>query len=135
MKINRDSGRAYYRQVADRLRDRIETGQLQPGEDLPSEAELEDEYGVGAGTVRRAIPILVREGLIESERGQNHRVAHPIDPEVITVGPDAEIWGTVARPADAAAHGVPEGAYVLVIAENGRERMYVASHVRIRSRR
>jgi len=64
-----------YRRIAENLRHRIESGELQPGGQLPSEEELREEYGqdgqvVSRNTVRDAIKLLVSRGLIETRPGQ-----------------------------------------------------------------
>ncbi len=64
------SDRPVYRQIADVLRDRIGSGELRAGEQLPSERELIDSFGASRGTVRQAIAILRGEGLIEVEHGR-----------------------------------------------------------------
>ncbi|MET7676285.1 winged helix-turn-helix domain-containing protein, partial [Streptomyces seoulensis] len=52
------------RVVADTLRTRIDTGVLRPGERLPTQAELAEEFGVERGTVREALRILRVERLL-----------------------------------------------------------------------
>jgi GntR family transcriptional regulator len=64
------SDRAAYRQLADRLRVAIESGEIGPGEQLPSERVLMDESRTARGTVRQAIALLKAEGLIEIEHGR-----------------------------------------------------------------
>jgi GntR family transcriptional regulator len=59
--------RPIYHQVADRLRDRIESGGLPDGV-LPSAVQLAGEFGVGRDAVRDALAVLVHEGLIEKRR-------------------------------------------------------------------
>ena len=46
------------------IRARLEAGEWAPGERLPSVAALAAEYGVGHGTVRRALARLQDEGWI-----------------------------------------------------------------------
>jgi len=58
------------RQIADALRGRINRGDLAPGAQLPSEAELRQEFEVSRITVRNALSALVNEGLISSEPGR-----------------------------------------------------------------
>lgn len=54
------------------LRDRITSGTLGPGDFLPTEAALADEYrGVSRGTVSKATQKLVSDGLVERVRGRN----------------------------------------------------------------
>jgi GntR family transcriptional regulator len=59
-----------YRQVADILRVRIESGALQPDRPLPSETQLVQEYGIARGTARRAIEVLREAGLVITVQGR-----------------------------------------------------------------
>ena len=53
--IDPSADRAVFRQLADLLRGQIESGELGPGEPLPSELRLAQEYGISRTTVRQAI--------------------------------------------------------------------------------
>ncbi|MDH6628453.1 ribosomal protein S25 [Streptomyces sp. LBL] len=53
-----------HRQVADELRARIRSGQLRPGERMPTQAKLADEFGVERSVVRQALYILQSEQLL-----------------------------------------------------------------------
>ncbi|MFG1885248.1 GntR family transcriptional regulator [Micromonospora sp. NPDC049102] len=55
---------ALYIQLADLLTKKIESGKLKPRQPLPSEAHLQQEYGVARGTVRAAIRLLRERGLV-----------------------------------------------------------------------
>jgi LacI family transcriptional regulator len=55
-----------YREVAERLRNRIRTGALAVGNLLPTEREMVDDFKVSRTTVRRALADLVRTGWAES---------------------------------------------------------------------
>src|SRR5918992_430455 len=68
--IDRMSDRPAYRQIADQLRRAITTGELAAGEQLPSERQLEQQYGVSRTTVRQAVARLQTEGLIVAEHGR-----------------------------------------------------------------
>ncbi|GAA3307500.1 GntR family transcriptional regulator [Nonomuraea dietziae] len=61
MKVARSS---LYQQVASDLRRAIYSGDLGPGAQLPTEATLQDKYGVSRNTVRLALGELVNEGLV-----------------------------------------------------------------------
>ncbi|MQA27190.1 MAG: GntR family transcriptional regulator [Micromonosporaceae bacterium] len=63
-----------YQVVADALRARIRSGDLRPGDRLPTEHELMAEYGVSRNTVRLALNLLTAEGLITGGRGRAGRV-------------------------------------------------------------
>ncbi|MEU6507670.1 winged helix-turn-helix domain-containing protein [Streptomyces sp. NPDC046942] len=72
------SGRHTAQVVADTLRERIRTGALRPGERLPTQTELAEEFGVTRGAVRQALRILQQEGLLSSVgKGSPPRAAEP----------------------------------------------------------
>jgi GntR family transcriptional regulator len=52
-----------YEQLAAFLREMIRSGELSHLDPLPSEARLSQEYDISRDTVRRAIGVLVDEGL------------------------------------------------------------------------
>ncbi|MBM0261088.1 winged helix-turn-helix domain-containing protein [Micromonospora sp. 4G55] len=56
-------------QLADHIREQIASGELAPGDKLPSTAQLRAEYGVSAGVVRQAILVLQTQGLVEGVHG------------------------------------------------------------------
>jgi GntR family transcriptional regulator len=68
--IDPASDRAVYRQIADQLREAIARGRLHEGEQLPSETQLMEHYGVARMTVRNALRILQDEGLTTAEHGR-----------------------------------------------------------------
>lgn len=61
--------RPAYRQLAAQLRARIISGELRPGDRLPSERQLQDEYGIERTTIRRALDVLRSEGRVTSRHG------------------------------------------------------------------
>jgi len=58
-----------YRQLADLLLNGIRSGRVMPGSRLPSEHQMAAEHGVGRPTIRQAIDLLVRQGLLIRRRG------------------------------------------------------------------
>jgi GntR family transcriptional regulator len=68
--IDSTSDRAVYRQIADHLRASVARGRLSAGEQLPSESQLMDHYGVARMTIRNALRVLQDEGLITAEHGR-----------------------------------------------------------------
>ena len=68
--IDPTSDRPAYKQIADHLREAIAAGELTPGEGLPSERVLMEDYGAARGTIRQAINLLRGEGLIAVEHGR-----------------------------------------------------------------
>jgi GntR family transcriptional regulator len=77
-----------YRRIADDLQRKIETGQLGPGDQLPTEVELGDQYRASRNTIRDAVKWLVGRGLVETRLGQGTFVVEKIDPFVIIVRPE-----------------------------------------------
>ncbi|MGD9868658.1 MAG: GntR family transcriptional regulator, partial [Hyphomicrobiales bacterium] len=59
-----------YVQVASALRRRIQEGQWSVGDKIATLEKLEQEYGVARVTVRQAIELLQREGLLKSFQGK-----------------------------------------------------------------
>ncbi|MGW5735355.1 MULTISPECIES: FadR/GntR family transcriptional regulator [Streptomyces] len=53
-----------HHEVADELRDRIRSGTLRPGQRMPTQAELADEFGVERGAIREALRTLRGENLL-----------------------------------------------------------------------
>jgi DNA-binding GntR family transcriptional regulator len=66
-----------YRAIATDLRKLIESGDLQPGAPLPSEATLVEQYGVARGTARQALAEVVGAGLAVAVPGRG-RFVRPI---------------------------------------------------------
>lgn len=73
-----------YRQVADRLRELVLSGELQPGERLPSETDLSTMFDVSRSTVREALRVLSSTDLITTRRGVTGGsfIAHPAPGDV-----------------------------------------------------
>jgi GntR family transcriptional regulator len=53
-----------YRQIADDLRGKIESGEIARGAQLPTEIELMDQYDASRNTVRDAIKLLTIRGWV-----------------------------------------------------------------------
>jgi GntR family transcriptional regulator len=58
-----------YVQVADHIRDLILRGELPPGEEIPSERRIVEEWRVSRPTATRALAVLRAEGLVEARQG------------------------------------------------------------------
>jgi GntR family transcriptional regulator len=69
-----------YRLIADDLRQKIESGALARGGQLPTELELRDQYNASRNTVRDAVKWLMNRGLVETRPGQGTFVVEKIDP-------------------------------------------------------
>ncbi|MFJ9430089.1 GntR family transcriptional regulator [Streptomyces sp. NPDC101490] len=69
-------------EIAADLRDRIESGDLSPGDPLPSESKMMAQYGYSRETVRAGVRVLVDEGLVVTGQGQGKYVREDYPPVV-----------------------------------------------------
>lgn len=58
-----------YQAIAAELRAKIESGELSPGDQVPSVTQLTEQYKVTKGTALRALGVLRDEGLTEVSPG------------------------------------------------------------------
>lgn len=65
-----DSFKPLYFQLKEIFHDKIESEELKEGDMIPSENELQRIYGVSRATVRKAIELLVYEGLMDKKKGK-----------------------------------------------------------------
>ncbi|EMB2344119.1 GntR family transcriptional regulator [Klebsiella pneumoniae] len=72
-----DSRLPRYQQLRDRLIDDIARNRWRPGEAVPTEAALASEFSLSTGTVRKAIDLLVTEGILEKHQGRGTFVRRP----------------------------------------------------------
>jgi GntR family transcriptional regulator len=59
-----------YQRIADDLRRMIESGEIPPHYPLPSIRQLQETYGVADQTARKAVRVLVAEGLAHTVMGK-----------------------------------------------------------------
>jgi len=70
--------------VVSKLQQQLSLGEYQPGEKLPSEPELMDQFGVGRSTIREAIRILANTGSLSVRQGSGtyvelqHGISEPL---------------------------------------------------------
>ncbi|WP_377397800.1 transcriptional regulator NanR [Plastorhodobacter daqingensis] len=69
--------RKLYQEVMDRLLDMMRDEGLAVGDQLPSERDLMERYGVGRPAVREALQNMAQLGLISIAHGERARVAKP----------------------------------------------------------
>ena len=70
IKIDLHSREPSYLQLAAILRGRITSGEIAPGEPVPSITFLVQETGLAVGTIRKAIKVLSDEGLVVTVPGR-----------------------------------------------------------------
>jgi len=93
-----------YQRVADRIANRIYDGHWRPGEPIPNEFALAEEFQVSQGTIRKAMSLVEETGLVDRQQGRGtfvkklseersyyhfFRLAHPQGARV-TPEPDEE---------------------------------------------
>jgi GntR family transcriptional regulator len=66
-----------YYQLVEQIREQIRSGELRPGDQLPSERILSEQHGISRMTVRQAVASLVREGVLVARHGLGTYVAEP----------------------------------------------------------
>lgn len=70
-------GTRIYEKVVEKLKDSISRGDILPGDPLPSERKLMDDFGVSRSSLREAFRVMELLGLIESVPGKGRFVRHP----------------------------------------------------------
>ncbi|MGY4688717.1 GntR family transcriptional regulator [Salibacterium sp. K-3] len=75
--IDKNSPLPIYYQIQEMIRKKIDTGEWQPGDMLPSERIFSEDFDVSRMTVRQAVTELANEGLLQREKGKGTFVAEP----------------------------------------------------------
>lgn len=78
------------RETAGALRRRIESGELEEGDRLPTEDKLIEQYHASRNTVRAALQLLATRGLVYKVHGKGTFVAERASPIVTTLSGDPE---------------------------------------------
>ena len=77
LEVDRTSPVPLYFQVATRLQELIEKGEIGVGARIENEVDLAERLGVSRPTTRRAIQYLVERGMLIRKRGVGTQVVHP----------------------------------------------------------
>jgi GntR family transcriptional regulator len=77
MKLERKSGSPLYYQLKEQIKKKIEGKVWKPGDLLPTETELEEQFSVSRTTVRQAISELQIEGYVLKQQGKGTFVTKP----------------------------------------------------------
>ncbi|MGC5018985.1 winged helix-turn-helix domain-containing protein [Micromonospora sp. DT47] len=121
-----------YAELAEILRAQITSGQIRPGQRLPSEATLAQTYGVASKTARAALMQLRNEGLAVSVRGYGVVVREHVEPELVTVDPGDAVSARNPTPRERDEYDVPEGVPLIVVHHpDGLQDLYPADRHRI----
>jgi GntR family transcriptional regulator len=130
--IDPSADRAVFRQLADLLREQIESGALGPGDPLPSELRLVQEHGISRTTVRQAIAQLRTEGLVSVERPRGTFVRIPEETQLVTLGRGERAGARMPTDAERRAYRLSEGVPVLVVtATDGTKTVHPADRVQL----
>ncbi|CAL9373887.1 GntR family transcriptional regulator [Streptomyces griseomycini] len=95
-------GTPLYRRIATELLDELRDGTIPPGERLPGERQLAEHFGVSRETVRQALQLLRRDGLVATDRRGSHATLPGLPRETpaslgFPVGARCATRGAVAR--------------------------------------
>lgn len=82
--------RPLYQKIAEELRLKIESGEIRPGDVVPPESKLTEEYRASRNTIREAIRWLKDLGLVDTQPGRGTTVIEKPKPFEITLTPDSE---------------------------------------------
>ena len=130
--IDPSADRAVFRQLADLLREQIESGTLGPGDPLPSELRLVQEHGISRTTVRQAIAQLRTEGLVSVERPRGTFVRIPEETRLVTLGRGERVSARMPTDAERRSLRLGEGVPVLVVtATDGTKTVHPADRVQL----
>jgi GntR family transcriptional regulator len=101
MEMDQADPRPAYQRVAEDLRHAIANCTYQPGDQLPTLAELTARYGIAVMTARDAIRQLVTDGLVVSRQGKGAYVLRqPSADESISASQLLDLLNQVSRSVD-----------------------------------
>ncbi|WP_399554101.1 GntR family transcriptional regulator [Streptomyces anulatus] len=68
-----------YMQVIAHIRDQIDSGELRPGDLIPSDRTMAEEWGISRATAQKVVTALKAHGLVEAVQGSGTRVRASAD--------------------------------------------------------
>ena len=81
--VDFESGVPIYMQLVDRIKQMVASGQLQPGQQLPTMRQLAADLRINYNTVGRAYSLLDQEGVISTQQGRGTFIASRLSEEQI----------------------------------------------------
>jgi GntR family transcriptional regulator len=118
--IDFGSDRPVHRQLADIIRADIAAGRLKPGQALPSETRLMQQYELGRVAVRQALGVLRSEGLVVTVKREGTYVRPQVPIERVAVERAAEVTARMPSPDERKEFHIPEGVPVFVVKQPGK---------------
>ncbi|MEV0133651.1 GntR family transcriptional regulator [Dactylosporangium sp. NPDC050688] len=115
MDIDRSSPTPAYVQLADLLREQISAGRYPQGAVLPPEDGIGRLYGVGRTSVRRAIAVLLHEGLIVTGRGTQAQVRAQPERTMLGIAGSDQVVARMPTPPEARRLALTAGVPVLEV--------------------
>lgn len=126
-------GAPVYARLADLLRRDILSGRLRPGQAIPSEVTLQQEFGLGRHTVRRAVAVLRAEGLVVVAKGHGVLVRERAEMQDLVPVAGSTVTARMPTVEERAEHGVDEGVPVFsVIGPDGAARIFPGDRWQLR---
>lgn len=83
-RFERITSQRIYQQIVDQITRMVQEGTLRPGDRLPPERQLAEEFGVSRSAVREALSALRMLGLVEARVGEGTFVTQPPDERFIS---------------------------------------------------
>jgi len=120
--IDFGSDRPVHRQLADLIRADIAAGRLKPGQALPSETRLMQQYELGRVAVRQALGVLRSEGLVVTVKREGSYVRPQSPVERVTVEWPTEVTARMPSPDERKELDIPEGVPVFVLNQARRRK-------------
>lgn len=81
--VDFESGVPIYMQLVDRIKQMVASGQLQPGQQIPTMRQLAADLRINYNTVGRAYSILDQDGVISTQQGRGTFIASRLSEEQI----------------------------------------------------
>jgi GntR family transcriptional regulator len=81
--VDFESGVPIYMQLVDRIKQMVASGQLQPGQQLPTMRQLAADLRINYNTVGRAYSLLDQDGVISTQQGRGTFIASRLSEEQI----------------------------------------------------
>jgi GntR family transcriptional regulator len=102
LQVDLESGVPLYLQLVDRVKQLVVSGQLQPGQQMPTIRQLAADLRINYNTVGRAYSILDEEGVISTQQGRGTYIASRLDEaqvQKLRMGKLRSMLGQVVREA------------------------------------
>ncbi len=105
--VNRNGPTPIFTQITDWMREKIQSGEWQDDQQIPSESELCEIFGVSRGTIRKAVEALISERLLVRIHGKGTFVTNKILLE------QKPAWRLAGFSRDLISRGIPYSTEVL----------------------